>query len=724
MKKKQVWKCLTVVGPYAGAVTLCLLILAWVMKLWQIDLTIPLGYHGDGLSASVAIKGIIDNGWYLQNPNVGMPTGLDLRDYPTADNFYFLLIKLLSYFTSDYAVILNLFFLLSFPLTTLTALFTFRQFNLSYPSAIVGSLLFTFLPYHFMRGISHLFLSSYYVIPLAVMVILWVYETNKLSLERPNLKAIASVAICLLVASSGVYYAFFTCFFLVVAGVSASLWRKNLKHLLVSGVLIGVIILGIMLNIAPGLLYKYTNGENTEVARRSPLESEIYAMKITQLLLPVTGHRLPFFEQAKGLYNGGSPLVNENDTASLGFIGSMGLAVLLGGLFYRKPFPVKPNLFRNLSELNIAAVLLATMGGLGTLFNYAITPQIRSYNRISVFIAFFSLLALMSLLEGLNNKPNKFTLPQKNRYYGLLGLLLLIGILDQTTVYFIPPYSTAKVEFVSDDDFVQKIEASVPKNAMIFQLPYVPFPESPPVNKMTDYDLFRGYLHSQNLRWSYGAMRGREADIWQRELAAKPVNELVEALSLAGYSGIYLDRFGYTDRGEALEQKLTHLLNVQPISSANNRLAFFNLTEYNLSTNAQYLSTAGVAKREMLINPLLMTWQGGFSGLEGNADFNWRWCSSEGELRIYNTSKRERTVTLEMYFATGYEKLANLQLESSMFSTKLNINAKDTFFSKTVVIPPGRQVIKFSCNADRINAPGDPRALVFRVVNFSKQEEL
>jgi phosphoglycerol transferase len=64
---------------------------------------------------------------------------------------------------------------------------------------------------------------------------------------------------------------------------------------------------------------------------------------------------------------------------------------------------------------------------------------------------------------------------------------------------------------------------------------------------MMDYDLFRGYLHSQNLHWVYGAVRGRPADLAYQQLAQLPPTQLIPALGAHGFAGIYLDRFGMTD---------------------------------------------------------------------------------------------------------------------------------------------------------------------------------
>src|SRR5690606_37977352 len=115
-------------------------------------------------------KALVDNGWVLYNPFLGMPMGLALHDFPIPDNLHLFLMKLIALGTSHYAVVLNVYFLLTFPLSVVSALVVFRAFRVSYPPAIVGSLLFAFLPYHLGRGENHLFLVAYYLIPLMVMV--------------------------------------------------------------------------------------------------------------------------------------------------------------------------------------------------------------------------------------------------------------------------------------------------------------------------------------------------------------------------------------------------------------------------------------------------------------------------------------------------------------------------------------------------------------------------
>ncbi len=721
------------IGAYAGAVVLCAVILVWAMKLWKAELPIPFEYAGDALFGSALIKGTIENGWYLHNDFLGVPTGSDLRDFPSSHSFHILVMKLLSLWTPDYAMVLNLYFLLTFPLAVMASLFVFRSFRLSYASSVVGSLLFAFLPFHFLRGESHIFLASYYLIPLMVMVIMWVglgelqfsdakdHCGGRWGLVRS--KAVASIAICLLVASGGVYYAFFAGFFLLVAGVYSFLHRRDFRQLLACAILLVTLGLGLLVNLWPSISYIYLHGKNSIATARSATEAEGYGLKLVQLILPVTGHRVSWLAEFKEQYNRLAPLVNENDFASLGTVGSVGFLMLLGLAIFRKPEIGHRDVLHALAVLNIAALSLGTVGGLGSLFALTVHPQIRAYNRISVYIAFFSLFAVVLLLEEL---VRRWAGSKSGRcmVYGVLGLILLGGIMDQTTSRFVPPYEELKTKYANDADFVRAIEASVPEHAMIFQLPYIPFPEYPPVHQMPDYSLLRGYLHSKTLRWSYGAIKGREGDAWQEHVVSKPLIELVETLAFAGFSGVYIDRTGYADQGTKLEEELRNILAVKPvvIVSRDGNLAFYNLEAFTKGLRENDTFEEWQSKRDAGLHPLLFRWAKGFSTLEGTPEHNWRWCSYRGELHIDNLLKRPRVVVLEMSFETGHTEISRLRIDSPWFSRELEINATARPYSKKFTIPPGRHTIRFVSDARQVDAPGDFRTLVFRIQNFRLKE--
>jgi len=347
-----------------------------------------------------------------------------------------------------------------------------------------------------------------------------------------------------------------------------------------------------------------------------------------------------------------------------------------------------------------------------------VSAGIRSYNRISVFIAFFSLLAVAIAMERLYSRFARSTV----FFYVVVGVVLVVALLDQSSRDYVPQYEPIHAEYDSDQQLIQNIEASLPARSMIYQLPYVPFPEHPRVNTMVDYDHFRAYLHSQQLRWSYGAMKKREDDLWQRQTAALPADQLAETLGFAGFGGIYLDRHGYEDNGAAIESELSTALGTTPVVSRNGRLVFFNLSEYNARLRQKYSETEWQTRQERALHPIMLDWLGGFSGFESSPTTTWRWCSSEGELHIHNTANRKRRIRVDMYVATGHEQFSDLTITGASLSDNLKINAHPQFYSKMIDIPPGESVIRFASNAARVNAPLDPRYLVFRIEDFKLTE--
>jgi phosphoglycerol transferase len=711
-------------ASYFIALSSCILLLIFVMKLWSADLCVPFAYSGDGQLNGMCIKGIIDNGWFLSNKYIGMPTGLYMQDFPFPNNLDCGLIKLISYFTKSYGLTLNIFYLLTFPLTTFTSMLVFRQFKASYSSSIFGSLIYAFTSYHFSRGENHLFLSTYYLIPLVVMVILWTYEDNTIIFGKDgkfnvfNSKFLISAFICILMGLSFVYYAFFSCYFLMVFGIILFLSRKDIRSLFTSVFFVGLITLSTTVNALPTIIYQQKMGSNLAIYARYPQEAEIYGLKIIQLFLPTAAHRFSFLDNITSKYASTAPVCNENLTASLGIIGSVGCIFLLFWIFYRvsdnctKSFELEQK-FNALSVLNLSAILLGTIGGFSSIFSYFVYSQIRGYNRISIFISFFSIFAIVLLLDIVRAKFKK-DINLKVLYCSFLILLLLGGVLDQTSPSITRSYSSNEKEFYNDENFIKEIEATMPQDTMIFQLPYISFPEYPPQNKMLDYDHFKGYLHSNSLRWSYGAMKGREVDYWQKLVASEPPEEMVETLSLAGFNGIYVDSYGYTDSGSELISNLSKTLMTDPLKSENRRLYFFDMTSYNSQLKSRLTAEEEFGKKIVSTS----FFGEGFYSSEHDQDRCWRWSLNKSSLYLTNPYDHDINIHLETSFFTGYDKPSNIKVESEYFSDNFSANQSGYFYSKDFVMPPGILPIYVTCDAPEVYAPNDSRSMIFRVENF------
>ena len=213
---------------YGTALAACLVILGAVLTPWKCDLRVPFYYQGDALAQVALIKGMLENGWYLENPQLGAPFHQDLHDYPMADGMHWGWLKLFSCFSAEPGVVFNLYYLVSFPLTTILALAVLRRFSISFPVGTFAALLYTFLPWHFLR-MEHLFLACYYMVPPTIMVAVEIY-LGRLTGEPDqgtrggwlNRRTIRAAAISLLVGVAGIYYAFFAGMLMLVAGLAHS----------------------------------------------------------------------------------------------------------------------------------------------------------------------------------------------------------------------------------------------------------------------------------------------------------------------------------------------------------------------------------------------------------------------------------------------------------------------------------------------------------------------
>jgi len=114
---------------------------------------------------------------------------------------------------------------------------------------------------------------------------------------------------------------------------------------------------------------------------------------------------------------------------------------------------------------------------------------------------------------------------------------------------------------------------------MVYQIPYIPYPEGLIVNQMGSYDQAAGYVNSTSLRWSYGSMKGRKDDLILRQLSEQSLETQVRAAQEMGFSGIWVDRRGYADHGATIEAKLQGILGEPPtlISPTENQ-SFFVLS--------------------------------------------------------------------------------------------------------------------------------------------------
>ena len=554
---------------FAGAAAVLASVGAVVfLELWDADLRVPFAYSGDATLNLMLIKDAMERTWFYANPELGAPGKQLLYDYPvlSGDALPVAFFRVAGLFTDNAGLVMNLFFLVGFPLTAAVAYLVLRQLGVGRDVALVVAVLYTLLPYHFMRGEVHLFLAAYWVVPLGALLALAVLNGRlRIGLVAAGLAALVALA------SGSFYYSAFTVLLVAVAALLRLAATREWRALL-PGVFVVAVLLAVSLaQLGPTIAYRVRHGTNDEVAKRYWFESENYALKITQLVLPVDGHRIDRLARRKAEYTEQIP-PNEGRTATLGIVGTVGFFWLLGvGVAALAGAVRRPSLEvdRRLAALTLVSVLVATTGGLSTLIAVA-WPQIRSWNRLSVFIAFFCLAAVAVLLERLRPRLPRLV------FGALLAAILVLGALDQTTSQFVPPYGQVEAEYASDGRWFGSLESRLAERAAVVELPYEPFPEPAGGGLRPLYEPAKGYVHSNDLRWSWGAMRGRPDD-WAAQFATKPAAELIPAARQAGFAGVLVDRLAYPDQGAQATAELTSVVGSQPEASPNGRYAFWPL---------------------------------------------------------------------------------------------------------------------------------------------------
>ncbi|HEY1191151.1 MAG TPA: hypothetical protein VGE74_26185 [Gemmata sp.] len=734
---------------YAGSSVLATVLVCSGMRLNQQDLHAPFYYDLDSLLYLPWVKSIILHGTHWHNDQMGAPGTQELYDFPVIDYLHFGFLWLFGRFTSDVLLVYNLYNLLTYPLTALTGMFVMRWLKLSLPAAAVGGLLYAFLPYHQERYQYHYFLAAYWVVPLSLMPALAICKGSfplfplapdgVRRFRALSFGALWPLLVGVLTASGGAYYAFFACAAYAFAGLYAGVvfrtWRAAAAA---AWVIAPVVALGVGFHY-PTIAFQVRNGVNP-ITDRGPEEAEMYGLKLAHLVLPANDHNLAKLSRLRALYAANRPADGES-AGSLGVIGGTGLLVLMGlAVFpYRRRWPEAP-----LAALVLFLVLLGTVGGFGSLFNLLVTAQIRAYNRVSVYIGFLCLFAALWWAD-------RFLLTRTGRRakrlrYPALAALLVLGYFDQTPWgwNWFNPQGMATVRrqaerFRADQRFFREVEDRCP-GARVFCLPYVGFPESPPVQRLAAYEHARGYIHTTALTWSFGAVKRREADMWQREVAFEKPEDFLNRIVVRGFDGLFIDGRGFPrkadparsepasavnpiDRIHALyaDRVQKHGARLPEVTHEDGQQFFLDLRPYRDAYRAligpEEFERKAKREREW-IAPL---WLKGFTVYDQIDDSEQlRWGTYDANLTFVNPTGRTRyidfsfTVNVEVTgtFHLSFSGLKGLQYPE--LDLERRPDGRGHAFHN-VELPPGRSTLRIRCVPPASFVPADYRNLCYYI---------
>ncbi|MGL6072645.1 MAG: hypothetical protein ACRC8S_00660 [Fimbriiglobus sp.] len=685
------------------------------MRLDNFEAEYPIQYTGDVLLILPMVYALNEDDTYLTTSRLGAPEKQELYDFPLADALHFLMLRGLLW--SGYTPIeaFNWYYLLTYPLATFTAMIALRAWGRSFPLAIMAAVLYAFLPYHQIRSVAHYFLSAYWVVPLSLMLVMGVALNRT---PRTWSRWLGWLFIAVLTASGGGYYAYFSCALLLFAGLHGSYQRWTWRPLGIGIGLIGIIFaVGLLIHL-PTILHQTNYGRNTLPTERTSDQAEKYGLKIAQFYWPITNHRVRQLADVRRTYDVSWRVAQtDNETSTLGIWGCIGLTAGILSLVRRR---VHPGLHA-VGWLLLFSVSLATIGGLGSIFNHVVSPQVRAYNRISIFVAFLAFFVFIWLIDRLTRRRRWL---RWSRWL-IAPPLLVVGLLDMTdsrwgTWDFIVEREVVTKTFKMDGRFFREMENQFPE-AMVFQIPVVPYPEVPDVGQLGAYDHVRGFLHTKKLKWSFGSMKGRETDQWQREVSKAEVPEMLRRITLRGFDALYIDKRGMKaeEHDQLLEEIKTELQVQNPaLIHTDGMITVWDLRPYRI----RLLEMLGESAPGMLQSEkekVRMIWLRGFESFEPIGQENRHiWCKERGESWFVNPGSVSRRMTVTAVCRTECEDGAKLQVLGLNGTEEVWINKTSGTHTFTWEVPPGHHRLIWNCSKPKDWRPKDPRRHLFFVAQI------
>jgi phosphoglycerol transferase len=518
----------------------------WTAESWRI----PTDYRGDSLEILARIEAASEGDtiplraqWITR---LGAPFGANWSAYPASD---LLLVWVLGQIARGIGVFAaaNLALLLA----TVSAAVAFygcaRWLRHRWEWAFAGALLFAFTFQTFSRGLPHLFLVFSWTVPLALLVCGLVAGSHRLRLK--GWMGVFCLGTAAAIGAGNPYTLFLFLQLLGWALVAQWFGDRRAENLKVGLIALGVAGLALLATQAPTWLH------TTDTAATSPLvrnygATERYALKPIELIMPPSTHRwesLAFFGHRYLRWSDWR--TGEAFAPYLGLIGIAGF-VWLGVATWRAMMRR-----RRIPGIALPAGWVLAFSSVGGVTNvvafFTGILVFRATNRFSIFLSAIVLLFLAAQLSRLMTRRPRW------QSLAVAALVALVGLRDQLPT----PPGQERQRFIAlrvarDRELGRLLENAVKPGGMVFQLPVLVFPESEPAHQLGDYEHFRPYLATRSLRFSYGALRGRSRGRWQRELAGLPTPKLVERLESYGFSALYFNRQGFSDRGEKLMTEL------------------------------------------------------------------------------------------------------------------------------------------------------------------------
>ena len=611
----------------------------------------PLNSYGDGQLLEFLLQNQFLNGSTLfgidKISNIGWPGGTYLELYPQNDELFVFIISIFyKLFNLTIPVSVMALVLLKFPLASVSFYVLIRILGTSRIISAISSVAFAFIPYSLIRAEGHLMLAQIWVIPLATALPFYLFL--KIANESVHLtKKLSLFAFAmfsgLITGLAGSYYFVFsivlTLSFLLFDmsnAVSLTSIERNTQHQLtlkatrrrnLSVFVANKFSIYVLYFLISCFSFFITSFDNLAAEKsisniflirdsRVPVESLIYSGNILSLFSDL----YYFIDKITQLNL--TSIVSQYyswESSGIGPYASILLFVVLSVILYRN---FNPNLDVSIPSKKLffplSLLLLFFFQGLGGfIVAEFLTPSLRAWGRISIYIAFLCLIILVLFINKLLKL--RYELLKSGRIF-LFPLVISLIYFILWNFLYIKDYnfhrisretivSTFDSEKQYNDEMIKALRSNFTSGCPIVVLPVYRFPEyDTPIDRLADSDLLSLSLADTNaeFKWNSGNVKWSEGDEYWAPLAVDiPPFATTSFETQVGYANKYgacaiaLNQGMFdSEKSEVSAEILTDLncplIINQEGASASNSWLIWDIRGYECSQNIEKLSALDI----------------------------------------------------------------------------------------------------------------------------------
>lgn len=475
-----------------------------------LDATTPLRLGGDHLFLLTQARLMMEGEGVWRSALLGFPFGQDTRYFPGFEPLLKAVLFVVAHLTGNVFVVVKAFLSLGVAAMAAAGFWCLRKLSIRPWVACVGAVAFVVTPYFAMRIPNHDYIGLYVAAAFGSALALLIVTATTWRDAVAQLRSPFGLTALLVIATCGIYYAFFSLFFMSLACSALAVRVASFKPVIgMAAIACGVVIALVIGGFGPGIA-----DLSKSVPRRLAIEQLYHGISISDAIyllrdhLGVQTNNLVQYDQLRP-----NLLVGEGWHEWPGF--ALTLAILAAPLIVLgQAVGVRfPDLrLAAAAAFIVVGLIFAHRGGAGYLFNALVFPAIRAQSRMMPFLTFFALVIVCGGAEALL-RPD----PWSRRVIGLLLPLALIASLLPAR------FALARAQQWTASDPTSQAQvtswrALIPAKTArgleaVLQLPVAPWPEQPQRNGFDFYTHQLGLIFDRPgspTQWSYGAS-GRES---------------------------------------------------------------------------------------------------------------------------------------------------------------------------------------------------------------------